>query len=311
MEPSERESSLSSRAIRGKLWISRAERADSKASRAASRSPWRTRSGARSRSTSAMSQPSLPRRTRYDGASTRFRNLDFESVLFERVSLQKAEITGTTFQGCGLSSVDLRGASIVGTATDPGDPFDPTFADSILEDVKLDGAHLENVSFRDAHFGKGVTLGYATLKNVDFTGAEGLQNIDWSTVSIEGPVYGLEPVLGTISWRDHPEYLRTFTNDDGVRPWVDGESDYDVDPATNVLTDPATGVRLDRTDQGELRPIDPQTRGVPESPERQRPRLRPERRPQGSPHRPRVPGQHLPRRLRDGPGRVREVMTRT
>ena len=77
-----------------------------------------------------------------DDVSTEFLNLDFVSVSFHEVSLRKAVISQSTFQGCGLDRVDLAGASIIGSATNPGEQFDPTFADSILEDVRFDGARL-------------------------------------------------------------------------------------------------------------------------------------------------------------------------
>ena len=75
---------------------------------------------------------------------------------------------------------------------------------------------------------------------------------------IEGPVYGVESVAGLIDWRGHPEYLRTFTVD-GVRPGVDAETGFDISPDQDLLVDPATGVRLEREESGELVPIDPFT----------------------------------------------------
>ena len=126
----------------------------------------------------------------------------------------------------------------------------------MLESVSFDGAELRNVSFEEADFtGGGVTFDGARLSNVDFTGASGLQYIDWSRVTIDGPVYGLASVAHLIDIAEHPEYLRSFTVD-AERPGIDADTGYDISPAHDFLIDPATGVRLERAENGALRPVD-------------------------------------------------------
>lgn len=192
-------------------------------------------------------------------ASVTWTNLDFTAVSFSGVTLPDALVTGTTFQGCGLQNVDFSGATFNGAATPEGSRFQPTFDNSILEDFTLDGATFENVSFRGVDFsGGGVTLDGATLNNVDFTGATGLQSIDWTTVDVEGPVYGLASVASELGLdSDQTQYLRSITFD-GIRPAIDPDTGFDVDPVGRYLIDPATGVRLVEFD-GELVPVNPRT----------------------------------------------------
>ena len=196
---------------------------------------------------------------RSEGRGTAIRNVDFVSVSFHDVVLRSSRIDETTFQGCGLSSVDLSGATIVGTQADPGEFFDPSFENSTLENVKFDGAELTNISFANADFsGGGVSLDGARLENVDFTGATGLQYVDWSNIEIAGPVYGLESVAHLFSLRDHPEYLR-YATFDGRRPGYDAGTGFDIAP-DGLLIDPATGVRYDTDPYGKAVPVDPDTR---------------------------------------------------
>jgi uncharacterized protein YjbI with pentapeptide repeats len=197
------------------------------------------------------------RADKYEGEVAKFRQVDFTSVSFRNVDLSGSEIEKTTFQGCGLFDVNLSRTNIEGTPTDAGGQFEPTFENSILENVKLDGAELSNVSFRGTYFGDGVSLDGAVLRDVDFTGATGLQNVDWTKVTIDGPVYGLEPVGNMLDLGDHPEYFR-FGTFDGVVGAVDPDTGYDIDPRDGVLVDPGTGVRFSRdTFSGELIPWDP------------------------------------------------------
>jgi uncharacterized protein YjbI with pentapeptide repeats len=195
-----------------------------------------------------------------DGEPTILRNVDFTSVSFREVKLRGSFVDGTTFQGCGMFGVDFTGATIAAEAADPDHPFQPSFDNSILENVRFDRAELKDVSFRDADFsGGGVSFDGAVLRNVDFTGATGLQSIDWTKVEIGGPVYGLEPVASLLDLGGHPEYFRSMTFDGNV-PDIDASTGFDVDPRTDLLIDPATGVRLDRDANGALVPVDPATR---------------------------------------------------
>jgi uncharacterized protein YjbI with pentapeptide repeats len=189
-----------------------------------------------------------------------FHNVDFTSVSFRNVDFANSHVESTTFQGCGLSGVDFTNARFEGRPTEVTETFEPTFDNSILENVKFDKTVVENVSFRGADFsGGGVSFDGAILRNVDFTDATGLQYIDWTKVTIDGPVYGLEPVATQLDFGEHPEYFRYLTFD-GERPEVDLDTGFDIEPETGLLIDPATGVRVDRDDfSGELTPIDPTT----------------------------------------------------
>jgi uncharacterized protein YjbI with pentapeptide repeats len=188
------------------------------------------------------------------------RNVDFTSVSFRNADFAHSHVDATTFQGCGLSGVDFSDSLFEGTPTDPTERFEPTFDNSILENVKFDRAVVENVSFRGADFsGGGVSFDGATLRNVDFTDATGLQYIDWTKVTIDGPIYGLEPVSTMLDLGEHPEYFRYLTFD-GQRPAVDAETGFDIEPETGWLVDPATGVRVERDSvSNQLVPIDPTT----------------------------------------------------
>jgi uncharacterized protein YjbI with pentapeptide repeats len=204
-----------------------------------------------------------------DGVSPWFENVDFTSVSFVNGKLQKAKIDGTTFQGCGLSGVDLTGAEINGADAKPGGSFQPTFDNSIFENVKFDGATLYDVSFRGADFSSGhVTFTGAKLANVDFTGATGLQYIDWENVEIAGDVYGLETVASRLNVPRASGYLRTFTIDvskpgedpDFRIPEIDDDTRFDIDPRNDLLIDPASGVRFARNSfDGTLVPVSPET----------------------------------------------------
>jgi uncharacterized protein YjbI with pentapeptide repeats len=189
-----------------------------------------------------------------------FRNVDFTSVSFRNADFANSHVEATTFQGCGLFGVDFSDALFEGTPTDPTERFEPTFDNSILENVNFDRAVVENVSFRGADFsGGGVTFDGATLRNVDFTGATGLQDVDWTKVTIDGPVYGLEPVSTQLDLGEHREYFRYLTFD-GQRPEVDPDTGFDIEPETGWLVDPGTGVRVERDSfSNELIPIDPLT----------------------------------------------------
>lgn len=184
--------------------------------------------------------------------------LDVVTTEIRDSALPNAELSGVTFQACNLERVDLRGASITGAAPVlPDEPFAPTFDSSSMTDVRLDGARLKDVSFAGVDFsGGGVSLDGATLDNVDFTGAIGLDSIDWSKVDVAGPVYGLWEVSFDLILEGKREYLRSFTTD-GVRPGFDEETGYDVLPE-GLLVDPASGVRFQRdTGGGNLVPWDP------------------------------------------------------
>ena len=185
---------------------------------------------------------------------------DFTSVTFEDVSFQKGLFRGSTFQGCGLQNMDFSGASFVGDAPSAnGGSFQPTFDNSIMEGVKFDNATLTDVSFAGVDFtGGGVTFDGARLNNVDFTGATGLQFIDWSNVTIEGNVYGLEQYGHEIGDLQDPSYLRSITFD-GEVPRIDPDTGYDIQPGTDFLIDTGTGARLERTASGPLVPVDPVT----------------------------------------------------
>jgi uncharacterized protein YjbI with pentapeptide repeats len=190
------------------------------------------------------------------------RNIDFTSVSFRNVNLGSTTAESATFQGCGLSGVDFTGSIFNGgTGQEPGEIFEPTFDNSILENVSFDRAFLDTVSFRGVDFsGGGISFDGAVLSNVDFTGATGLQNIDWSTVTIAGDVYGLESVAHQIDFGDHPEYFRYLTFD-GEKPEIDADTGFDIDPNEGWLIDPGTGVRVERDGfSGELVPVDPVTR---------------------------------------------------
>jgi uncharacterized protein YjbI with pentapeptide repeats len=186
---------------------------------------------------------------------------DFESVLFQDSSFAGANIRDTTFQGSSFNNVDFSGATIGGKdpATNDG-KFQPTFDNSIMEGVKFDGARLQDVSFAGVDFSGGkVTLDGAHLDNVDFTGATGLQFIDWTKVTVDGHIYGAEQyshLIGEIGNRDN---VRTITFD-GEIPKIDTDTGFDIEPRTGFLIDTDTGVRLEKAGPGEgLIPIDPTT----------------------------------------------------
>jgi uncharacterized protein YjbI with pentapeptide repeats len=195
---------------------------------------------------------------------------DFESVTFNESAFGRGTFEGATFQGCGFLGVDFRGAQFTGTApAENGQRLEPTFNDSIMERVSFDGAELRNVSFANVDFSGGdVSLDGARLSNVDFTGATGLQFIDWTKVEVAGNVYGLEE-FGHLLRLDDRRYLRTITFD-GVVPLIDEETGFDIQPGDRpYLIDPATGVRLVvDANSGELIPIDPRTDQPMRDPER-------------------------------------------
>lgn len=203
-------------------------------------------------------------KTAFDG--TRFDSIDFSSVSFLNADFAGSTVNSTTFQGCGLSNVDFTGASITGetgTTTDQSgatfSTLQPSFENSILDTVTFDGATIANVSFAGVDFSQGVSLNGAHLQNVDFTGAIGLQFVDWSTVTVDGPVYGLAQYgdqIGTLSSQDD---LRSFSTS-GALPEIDLATGFDVQFGTGYLIDPASGVRLAREGfGGGLVPIDPST----------------------------------------------------
>lgn len=195
-----------------------------------------------------------------NGASYGFANVDFVGVAFDGVTLRSGVVAGSTFQACSFDGVDLSASAIVGADAAPGGRFQQTFDGSVFRDSKLEGSRLENVSFAGVDFSGGVSLDGAILKNVDFTGAVGLQFVDWTTVTLDGNVYGLSSVATQLSTelRDNPEYLRSLTFD-GAIPEIDPQTGFDVQPGTALLIDPASGVRLERASNGELAPVDPAT----------------------------------------------------
>ena len=184
--------------------------------------------------------------------------VDFVSTRITESDFPRAVLSGTTFQGCELTGVDLSNATIRGAdSVQPGETFRPTFDGSVLSGVNFDGARLTNVSFNGTDFsGGGVSLNGAVLSNVDFTGATGLQDVDWTTVEFSGPVYGLWEVSTQLDLGGKEEYLRSFT-EEGVRPTLDFDTGYDV-MADGLLLDPQSGVRFQRDENtGSLIPWDP------------------------------------------------------
>jgi uncharacterized protein YjbI with pentapeptide repeats len=203
------------------------------------------------------------------GQSIFFNNTDFVSVTFQNVDFKGAGVFSTTFQGCGLQGVDFTGAPFRGEALQlRGDTFQPTFDNSIMERVSFDGATLANVSFNNVDFsGGGNTFNGAILSNVDFTGATGLQDIDWTKVTVVGNVYGLAQFANKLTLQD-PSYLRSMTFEDGRVPEIDPDTGWDIDPGrppregdpgrVRSLVEPRSGVRFaPGTDPP--RPIDPVT----------------------------------------------------
>jgi uncharacterized protein YjbI with pentapeptide repeats len=195
------------------------------------------------------------------------RNTDVKWVLFQNADFAEASLESATFAGCSFLNVDLTDALIRGV--DPalnGNRFEQTFDNSIMENVKLDGAQLRNVSFAGVDFAAGtVSLDGADLANVDFTGAKGLQHINWNSITVSGRVWGLGDFGGLVNTFD-PNLLRSVTFDGGERgrivPEVRqfGDTLYDVEPAHDWLIDPDTGVRLLVDEEaGELIPMDPFT----------------------------------------------------
>jgi uncharacterized protein YjbI with pentapeptide repeats len=195
---------------------------------------------------------------------------DFESVTFNESAFGRATFENATFQGCGFLGVDFSGARFTGTApAENGQRLEPTFSDSLMERVSFDGAELRNVSFQNVDFtGANVSLDGARLSNVDFTGAIGLQFIDWTKVEVVGNVYGLAE-YGHELTLDDSRYLRSITFD-GVVPLIDEATGFDIQPGDRpYLIDPATGVRLVvDANGGELTPIDPSTNEPMVDPER-------------------------------------------
>jgi len=185
---------------------------------------------------------------------------DFVNTRFQNSDFNIAQFRDTTFRGCALDNVDFDNAKFSGTdpADNPDDRFQPTFDNSEFEKVDFDGAQLTNVSFAGADFSGGdVSLDGAKLDDVDFTGAIGLQDVDWTKVTVDGPVYGLAQ-YGHLLTLDDPADLRSITFD-GDRPKVDPDTGFDIQPHTDYLIDPESGVRLERGTFGELVPIDPRT----------------------------------------------------
>lgn len=202
-----------------------------------------------------------------DGATDRLggpfsvANADFTAVSFQDAKLAGATIDSGTFNACSFATVDLSGATVTGDDAAPGGRFQPTFDGSIFAGTILENSRFENVSFAGVDFsGGGVSLDGATLKNVDFTGAVGLQFVDWTTVKLEGNVYGLAEVAPQLAGQlqAHPEYLRSLTFD-GEIPAIDPDSGFDVQPGTALLIDPSSGVRLERNAQGTFVPVDAET----------------------------------------------------
>jgi uncharacterized protein YjbI with pentapeptide repeats len=195
---------------------------------------------------------------------------DFESVTFNESAFGRATFENATFQGCGFLGVDFSGARFTGTApAENGQRLEPTFSDSLMERVSFDGAELRNVSFQNVDFtGANVSLDGARLSNVDFTGAIGLQFIDWTKVEVVGNVYGLAEYGHELTLDDR-RYLRSITFD-GVVPLIDEATGFDIQPGDRpYLIDPATGVRLVvDANSGELTPIDPSTNEPMVDPER-------------------------------------------
>jgi uncharacterized protein YjbI with pentapeptide repeats len=200
------------------------------------------------------------RRDPFTGEGLELTSIDFESVSFQDSSFGGASVSDATFQGCGFQNVDFTGATITGVDPGEGGTFQPTFDNSIMEGVRFDDARFENVSFAGVDFSGGdVSLDGARLSNVDFTGAVGLQFIDWTSVTVEGNVYGLAQYsqdLGEIQNRD---WVRSITFD-GQIPEIDVDTGLDIEPDTGYLIDTGTGVRLEKGPPGQgLIPIDPNT----------------------------------------------------
>ncbi len=196
------------------------------------------------------------------GSELRMRNVDFKSSSFQDSVFAGASFDGVTFQGCGLQEVDFRNARISGPDRGTGAyTFSPTFKNSIMEKVRFDGATLKNVSFAGVDFSNGgVSFAGATFENVDFTGAIGLQEADFSGVKIQGDVYGLAPLRREFdpdAFGDKNEYLRSITDRDRA-PDKDAKTGFDVDSHGRLIV-PETGVRLERDANGRLRPFDPAT----------------------------------------------------
>jgi uncharacterized protein YjbI with pentapeptide repeats len=191
------------------------------------------------------------------GAPLQVWNTDMTWVTFKDVELRGGQFESTTFAGCGFQSVDLTGAAIRGDLPVEGGRFQSTFNNSIMENVKLDRAVLTNVSFRGVDFSGGnVSLDGATLNNVDFTGATGLQNIDWTEVTVSGDVYGVAQYGLEIGNVQDPNFLRSITFE-GTIPRIDPETGFDVQPGSDLLIDPASGVRFARDSfSSALNPVD-------------------------------------------------------
>ncbi len=224
-------------------------------------------SGARSQITGSVFQDVVTTRALNDAVTTNsvhIEGVDFVSTSLQNVDFSGADLHSVTFQGSGLSNVDFSGATISGTTgtLEQGGmtfaTFEPTFENSILDGAKFDNAKLSNVSFAGVDFSQGVSLTGATLANVDFTGATGLQAIDWSTVKTEGPVYGLG-AYGSELKLGQPSDLRSFTTESAI-PEVDPQTGYDIQYGSHYFVDPKTGVRmLPEGPFGGLVPIDPRT----------------------------------------------------
>jgi uncharacterized protein YjbI with pentapeptide repeats len=201
-----------------------------------------------------------------------FAGVDFVSTTFQDSSLRQGRFSDVSFQGCGFQNVDFRGARFQGQ--DPGEnnrTFRPAFDNSILDGVSFEGATLENISFAGVDFSAGnVSFDGATLDTVDFTGAIGLQDVDFSNATIRGNVWGLAPYRANLQEGTNRDLVRSRTFD-GRLPAVDAETGFDIDPAGNMIV-PESGVRLRRTADGRLRPIDPRTRSIlvdPDNPRQQ------------------------------------------
>lgn len=186
---------------------------------------------------------------------------DFINTQFRDADFRIAQFRDSTFQGCSLQNVDFANATFTGTDPydNPEDRFRPTFDNSEFQKVDFDGAKLTNVSFAGVDFSGGdVSLDGAKLDDVDFTGAIGLQDVDWTKVEIDGPVYGLAEYGPLLTLKD-PQDLRSITFD-GERPKVDSDTGFDIQPGTDYLIDPDSGVRFERDNfNGELVPVDPRT----------------------------------------------------
>lgn len=196
---------------------------------------------------------------RFDGANLQqdpAASATFENSILDNVSFKDASLRNISFAGS-----ELRGPESAAN----GGAFAPLFDGATLNPVSFADTQLENVSFAGLDMSN-VSLDGAVLSNVDFTGASGLQLVDWSKVTVEGNVYGLhnyEPLIGEPG---NPDFFRRYTID-GKVPGIDPATGFDIEPGTGFLIDPDTGVRTQSDGEGGLVPIDPQTGEVYQDPD--------------------------------------------